>query len=404
MKTLGKLSISILCASMALTARADIVTDWNIVATDIIYDAIKPPPPAYRALAMVQTSVYVAANAITKKYAPLIDVSATKHASIEAAVASASRESLIALLPDHAEAIDTIYQTEIAKLPNDETLTAGIEVGINAARAVAEMRSGDKPSLANDYRPVTTAGIYVPTIVPAAVGWAESRDPWALESTSQFRPGPPPELSSKRWADDYNEILQLGAADSTARTDEQTAAALFWQATAPKVYFPVVRSITAQPGRDLTRNSRVLAAASQAGDDALAAVFDAKHTYQFWRPFTAIRNGDQDGNEATTRRADWNPLISTPMHPEYPCAHCIVASAIGNVIRIDLGSEPVPMLKTSSPADADVTRSWDSVDAFIQEVSNARIWEGVHYRNSAEVAQTMGQKVAGAVAESLSMR
>lgn len=188
------------------------------------------------------------------------------------------------------------------------------------------------------------------------------------------------------------------------RTEEQTKAAKFWQATAPKVYLPIVRSVTRQSGREITRNARLLAAVNQAADDALAAVFDAKHTYQFWRPFTAIRNGDQDGNDATPRRADWNPLIKTPMHPEYPCAHCIVAASIGSVMNFDLGSDPVPMLKTVSPTDPAISRTWDSTDAFIKEVSNARVWEGVHYRNSAEVGEKMGRKIGEAVAISLAMR
>lgn len=390
-------SILLACGIVASVARADIVSDWNIVTTDIIYEAIKPPPVANRTLALVQTSAYIAANAISGKYSPGIEVVAPDNASIEAAVAAASSEALKTLLPDYAEQVDKIYQTELAKLPDNENRSAGVEVGMRAARIVFDMRSGDKPSLAKDYRPVTSPGTYIPTVVPAAVGWAESRNPWALTSVSQFRPGPPPPLNSQRWADDYNEILQMGASDSTVRTADQTAAAMFWQATAPKVYMPVVRSVTEQPGRDLTRNARLLAAVSQGTDDALAAVFDAKHTYQFWRPFTAIRNGDQDGNDATPRRADWKPLIDTPMHPEYPCAHCIVAATVGRLIEADLGSDPIPLLETQSPGNPDITRSWNSVDEFIAEVSNARVWEGVHYRHSAEVAQQMGKQIADAV-------
>jgi PAP2 superfamily len=128
-------------------------------------------------------------------------------------------------------------------------------------------------------------------------------------------------------------------------------------------------------------------------DDALIAVFDAKYHYNFWRPVTAIRNGDIDGNDATERELSWLPFIDTPMHPEYPCAHCIVAGAVGAVLQAEIGGGSVPTLTTNSTTAKGAARSWTKVDDFVQEVSNARIYDGVHYRNSTEVGRIMGKQV-----------
>ena len=205
--------------------------------------------------------------------------------------------------------------------------------------------------------------------------------------------GPPPSLTSATWARDYNEVKALGSKNSTQRTPEQTAIAKFWEATAPVVYWPVARSVANAPGRDVTDNARLLAVAAMAMDDALTAVFDAKYMYTFWRPITAIRNGELDGNDATVAEPGWTPFIDTPMHPEYPCAHCIVSSALGAVLVAEIGTGPVPKLSSASSTAGGAVRTWSSVDDFTQEVSMARILDGVHYRNSTEVAMAMGKKI-----------
>ncbi|MBL8072939.1 MAG: vanadium-dependent haloperoxidase, partial [Nitrospira sp.] len=141
-------------------------------------------------------------------------------------------------------------------------------------------------------------------------------------------------------------------------------------------------------------NARLFAAVTQASDDGLIAVFDAKYHYGFWRPLTAIRNGDIDGNDATERDESWAPFIETPMHPEYPCAHCITSGAVGTVLKAEIGEDPTPVLTTTSHTAGDVIRSWTTVDAFMQEVANARIYDGVHYRNSGKVGTDMGRRIA----------
>jgi hypothetical protein len=195
------------------------------------------------------------------------------------------------------------------------------------------------------------------------------------------------------WARDYNEIKVLGGKTSTLRTVEQTAIARFWEFTLPTIYHGVVRSVATMPGREVTQNARLFAAVTQAMDDALIAVLDAKYHYNFWRPITAIRNGDIDENDATERDPAWTPFIDTPMHPEYPCAHCIVSAAVGTVLQAEIGAGALPTLTTTSPTAQGAARSWTTIDDFLQEVAQARIYDGVHYRTSTEVGTTMGKQV-----------
>jgi hypothetical protein len=342
---------------------------------------------------MVQTAVYEAVNAITKRYPPdRVTPNAVHDASVAAAVAAANRATLSRLVPAQQATIDRAYGSALAAIADGLAKTAGIAVGEQAAAAVLAWRAADGAGASERYRPATTAGVYVPTTIPVAPQWAQ-RKPWVMTSCDQFRPGPPPALASELWARDYNEIKAVGAKNSTTRTPAQTEIARFWEATAPTIYFPVVRSVANVPGREVTRNARLLAVTAEAIDDALIAVFDSKYFYNFWRPVTAIRNGDIDGNDATERDAGWLPFIDTPMHPEYPCAHCIVSGAVGAVLAADIGSGPTPTLSTTSPTAPGVVRSWTSIDDFVVEVANARIYDGVHYRNSAEVGTAMGKKI-----------
>ncbi len=391
--------LAIALLATGLSVRADAITDCNIEAGKIIMAADMKPPPANRVLAIVHTATYEAVNAITHRYPDDgLMLGATSDASIDAAVAAASHAALSKLLPAQQAAIDASYQAALAKIADDPAKSAGIGIGERAAQAVLAARENDGIAGTEAYRPQTAAGVYVPTALPAVSQWP-GRKPWLMASAAQFRPDPPPTLASETWARDYNEIKAMGAKNSTARSAEQTAVARFWEATLPPIYYGVVRSVADMPGRDVTRNARLYATVAQAVDDALIAVFDAKYHYGFWRPITAIRNGDNDGNNATERDASWVPFIDTPMHPEYPCAHCIVASTVGTVLKAELGDTPAPTLTTTSYTAGDVARSWTSIDAFVDEVSNARIWDGVHFRNSTEVGKAMGRQVGELAAQ-----
>jgi hypothetical protein len=379
-----------LILALATTAWADVVTDANAKAAEIA-SRLPATPPAVRVMAFVQVSVFEAVNAITARYpSTRAKIAAPPGASVDAAVAAATRTVLLRLMPTQQAVIDADYQAALKSVPDGAAKTGGISVGEQAAAACLAREDGMGPP--DTYRPHTTAGVYVPTLLPAVPNWGK-RKPWVMASGDQFRPGPPPGLTSEAWARDYNEIKALGARNSTQRTPEQTAIAKFWEATAPAVYWPVARSVAAMPGRDVTENARLLAVAAMAMDDALVAVFDAKYTYNLWRPITAIRNGDLDGNDATERDPGWTPFIDTPMHPEYPCAHCIVSASLGAVLEVELGGRPSPKLSSASSTAGGAVRTWASVGEFVQEVAVARIYDGVHYRNSTEVGTGMGKKI-----------
>ncbi|MBS0422916.1 MAG: vanadium-dependent haloperoxidase [Proteobacteria bacterium] len=392
-------AISFLLITAPVNAIADAVTEWNELAGDIVVNAKIGPLPAERALAIVQASVYEAVNAITQRYTVKdTKLQAAPGASVDAAVAAANRVALTQLVPSQQSAIDHVYQAALAVIAGDESKVSGIAVGEKAAQAILVLRAGDGAAAGESYRPYTKAGVYVPTVIPEAPQWMH-RKPWLMTHPSQFRPAPPPELGSELWARDYNEVKALGSKNSRERSAEQTAIARFWEEVMPPIYHGVVRSVANMPGREITQNARLFAAVTQASDDGLIAVFDAKYHYGFWRPVTAIRNGDIDGNDATGRDASWLPFIDTPMHPEYPCAHCIVSAAVGTVLQIEIGDGQVPVLTTASAAAGGVARSWTKLDDFMQEVANARIYDGVHYRNSGKVGSEMGKKIANLAAE-----
>jgi hypothetical protein len=374
-------------------AKADTVTDWNRKAGEILVDSGLGPLPVDRALAIVHASVYEAVNAITRRY-PVgdIDLKVIQEASVDAAIASANRTALAELVPSRLAEIDVAYETALITIADDRAKTEGIAIGNAAAAAILAMRAGDGAMAGETYRPRTSPGVYVPTVIPEAPQWAKMR-PWLMADPAQFRPGPPPRLDSALWARDYNEVKTLGGKHSHHRTAEQTNIALFWEEVMPPIYHGVVRSVAEVDGREITQNARLFAAVTQASHDALIAVFDAKYHYGFWRPVTAIRNGDIDGNEATERDPSWLPFIETPMHPEYPCAHCIVAGAVGAVLQAEIGTGPEPLLTTVSNAAGGVARSWTKIDDLMQEVNDARIYDGVHYRNSGEVGASMGRQI-----------
>jgi hypothetical protein len=375
-----------LLAGVVPNANADVITDWNIKAGEIVTESKLGTPPAIRAMAIVQTSVYEAVNATAPG------------ASVDAAVAAANRATLTKLMPSQQASIDAAYQAALAQIADGPAKTAGIAVGEQAAAAVLARRADDGGLPAESHRPHTTAGTYVPTATPAVTQWSQ-RKPWLMASAAQFRPGPPPALTSDAWARDYNEVKSFGAKNSTRRSAEQTEIARFWEYSLPAIYHGVVRSVAQVPGRDMTQNARMFAAVAQAMDDAMIGVFEAKYHYNFWRPATAIRNGDIDGNDATQREASWTSFIDAPMHPEYPSAHSILAAAVGTVLKAEIGKGPKPVLTTTSPTAKGASRRWTNLDDFTREVGDARIYEGIHYRTSTDVGIEMGQQIGALTVE-----
>jgi hypothetical protein len=217
--------------------------------------------------------------------------------------------------------------------------------------------------------------------------------PFFLTSASQFRPQPPVSLTSKEWAADYNELKTLGGRRSTQRSARQTEDARFWLAGGPVVYYPVVRQLAAAKKLDVVDSARFMALIAVARSDAFVAVFDAKYHYNFWRPLTAIRSGDLDGNPNTERDASWLPLDNTPMHPEYPCAHCIMSGTIAAIVEQLFGTAEIPETTLVSPTAPGATRSWTNIWTLSDDVSEARIWAGFHYRFSTRAGQDMGRLI-----------
>ncbi len=392
------LSLALCALGVSRLAQADVITDWNDKACTITGKA-GGGATGHRLMAIVQVSVFEAVNSIDGRYAPyMAKIPAPAGASIDAAVAAANRTVLLEIVPAEKAAIEAGYQSALASIPESQAKADGIAVGEKAAAAILAGATKDGASGPDNYQPYTTAGVYVPTMIPVFATWGR-RTPWVLAKPSQFRPGPPPELGSETWQNDLQEVKLLGGKNSTARTQEQTDIARFWEETRPLIYHPVVRAVANMPGRSVAQNARLFAAASMAVDDALIAVFDAKYTYNFWRPITAIRHDHMAGKSKVSADLGWSPFINTPMHPEYPCAHCVSSGAIGAVLTAELRGAPAPRLSSSSPTANGMVREWKSVGEFMEEVKVARIYDGVHYRFSSNAGNELGMKVGSLVAE-----
>jgi len=221
-------------------------------------------------------------------------------------------ERAASIFPDQTAGFDTALAASLEQVSDANARTSGSALGRRAAAVVVALRASDGANAVPLYRPVTSPGVYVATPLPVGVVWGKVK-PWVMQSGSQFRPPPPPALSSAEWARAYNEVKEIGGKASTTRTAAQTETARFWEMTGAGAYKEVIASATRAPGRSLLQNARLLALASMALADSYIAVFDAKYTYNFWRPLTAIRNGDIDGNDATALEAGWVPLIDIPM-------------------------------------------------------------------------------------------
>jgi hypothetical protein len=253
-------------------------------------------------------------------------------------------------------------------------------LGRKAGSDLLALRADDGSDASESWRPVTQPGVYIPTVVPAGSVVA-GYQPWVMSSAAQFHPAPPPPLTSATWTRDLNEIREFGGSTSKSRTDEQTGIAKFWFLTGPRTYNPIIRQVAMTKKMDLLDCARLYALASMAAADSFIAVFEAKYAYNFWRPVTA-----------TPRDASWLPLGETPMHPEYPCAHCISSAAVATVLAGLVGNDTGEITVTST-ATPSVTRRWARLSDYRDEVSNARIWAGFHYRFSTEVGKDMGRKI-----------
>src|SRR5262245_58775200 len=375
-----------------ISTRADVIIDWNIKSDEIAAQKQTLPFNHSRGTAMLHVAMFEAVNAVEGRYLPYeLNLTADRNTSKEAAAAAAGHAILLALYPDQQSTLDATLATILTGVADGEPKNKGIDLGKKTAAEIIALRANDGINAQETYRPHTTPGVYVPTVVPP-LSTSGAVTPWVMASGDQFRPAAPPSLTSEVWTTDVNEIRELGRLDSTKRTPEQTTIGRFWFVTGPRSYNPIVRQVAMSKDMDIVDCARLFALTSMAGNDAYIAVFDAKYTYNLWRPITAIRNADQTNNNATPRDASWRPLGDTPMHPEYPCAHCIGSAAVSTVLQSVAGSE-VGEISMTSPTAPGVIRKWTRLQDYSEEVSMARIYAGFHYRFSTLVGKDMGKKI-----------
>src|SRR5215510_4857300 len=389
---LHRLLVAVALIALTPSAFADVITDWNEKAVAFVTGKMAPAA-AQRIVTIMHLAMFDAVNSIERRYRPyLTQLPAAASTSKEAAAASAAGTVLASLNPQAAGEFRSAMATYLATIPDSDAKAQGIKLGEAVAAKILEARANDGAEAPDSYRPKTKPGVYVATPPMVSSTWPNLK-PFALTSQSQFRPEPPIALTSEQWAVDYNEIKELGAKNSTRRSARQTEDARFWLITGPQSADPIVRQLATAQKMSVIDCARFMALVAVAAADAGIAVFDAKYHYDFWRPLTAIRNGDIDDNPATERDATWQPIDNTPMHPEYPCAHCVLAASMTGVVESLFGTADVREVSTPSPTLAGVTHRWTNMRALDTEVAEARISAGFHYRFSARVGQNMGHKI-----------
>jgi hypothetical protein len=385
------------------------VTDWNRNYEIAAKAAAQSPAAEARCAAIVQTAVFDALNGIHRQYQPyLVTERAPGGAREEAAVAMAAYTTLKALYPAQATNFDTELAASIARIPGhqgkSQSIARGLAWGEHVATLILAWRSldgfsntganyfgGGAPGIWRSLPTGTNADGTLPAILPQL----RFTVPFATLSHSQFRPGPPPALTSPDYAADVNETKAIGRVDSATRTPEQTQLALLWQASTIADLFRGARPVL--PNGSLLDEARLFALLSMATFDALAAVYDTKYTYNLWRPYHAIRLADTDGNPATDVDATWTSLIFPPRHQEYPSAHAGATSAFLRVLAGMLGDEHPFVL--SSPGYPGFTWTFDRFSDAALQVQEARIWAGIHFRTACEVGGALGDAVGNYVLE-----
>ncbi|WP_028346703.1 vanadium-dependent haloperoxidase [Bradyrhizobium murdochi] len=394
MNVLKSVIVGLALISADTPVRADVISDWNNTAMGVMKAANVSGNPWTRSMALVNVSMSDAVNSVQNRYSRYIpELPIDPNASAEAAAAAAAREILMRQYPGQKELIDAAFAETMKTIPDNSARVAGIDLGEKVAGAIFAERQSDATNTADTYRPLTTPGVWVPTTLPLFPQYATAM-PWGMESASQFRPAPPPLLNSALYARDYNETKEMGGAKSTKRTDAQSNAVRFWtQANLGSAWFQATRQASARHDLPVAESARVFALMSMAFANCFIVDWDAKFQYNFWRPITAIRNGDQDSNDATERDAGWLPLNTTPMHPEYPSQAGINAGAVRGVLEAVFGNGTENFTVTDT-SDARLSRQFSSFGQMAQEHKEVRIWGGIHFRNSLEVGEAMGRKIA----------
>lgn len=401
-----KLKVQIFSAILTLfaliaipsTSLADVVTDWNDITVRATMQAPgRPGPSNLLDIAAVQLAVYDAVQAYEHDYRPYCTDIQAASGSPQAAVARASYEVLMARLTsaDQINFIETEYANYLA-LHGISPMDAGTQVGAAAAGCINAMRANDGGFPAA-YPPIlggTGIGQWRPTApgTSMAAPWLAFVTPYTINSVSQFRPGPPPALGSPEYARDYNEVRSIGAADSSTRTPEQTEIGNFWNLNYQAVLNMMLRDLSIAHIDNISDSSRFFALTSTATADAIIAAWDSKHQYNLWRPVTAIQNGDHDGNPKTEGDAGWNALIPNPPYPEYTSGANAVMAASTRSAQLFFGENEMTVVVRKTAAGP--TRTFTKFSAVRDEVVEARIYGGIHFRFSDTAARKQGEHIA----------
>jgi hypothetical protein len=380
-------------AATPASAKTDVVIDWNITALALS----DPPaelgrPSQMRQLAMVHTAMHDAINAILGKYEVYaVKAPALPGASPEAAAASAAYAVLIRLFPS-AEAkatLDARLAASLAGIPDGASKTDGITVGEFVGKGIFDLRASDGFNAPGSYVFQTAPGAFQtpPQLSPNTPPYRPQMccvTPFVLKSPSQFRNPGPPALNSAAWARDYNELRSLGAANSTVRTAEQTAIAHFWIEGSIVTWNRIARIVAADKGNSMAENARLFALLNLSLVDGFVASWDTKFHYNFWRPVTAIRAGDTDGNPNTDADSSWTPLVATPNHPDYNSGHAVFCGAGAEVLKGFFGTDNVKFsFRTASSKDPEgQTRSYQTFTEAAKQCGDSRVWNGFHSRSA----------------------
>ena len=399
--SLSVIAALLLATTLSSTARADAVTHWNEIATRVTTPPVTSlaSPFQSRVYAITHVAIHDAVNAIDRRYRPYaLSSQPDLGASPDAAVATAAYRVLIHEIPAQQVTLDREYRAALLSIPDGEAKSRGVAIGEAAAAAIIALRSDDGSTDQMPYTPGTQPGDWRPTPpnnLPAlAPGWGYVT-PFALRTGSQFRPAPSAyfDLTSSAYSRDYDEVKSIGQVGSTTRTDEQSEIAMFWYESSPPGWNNIVRNVAAEQGRDLWSNARLFCLVNLALADGYISSFEAKYTYNFWRPVTAIRAGDTDGNPLTIADPDWTPFLDTPRMPDNSSGHSVAGAAVAEVLTRFFGNDNIYFTKTSGPPFPGITRSFSSFSQAAQENADSRVYAGIHFRSATRDGLRQGAKI-----------
>jgi hypothetical protein len=386
-------------ALMPTSAKADVVTDWNQIAdTVVVTNAKRAAGAALVDMAYVHAAVYDAVNAIDRRHTPYaVSLSnVPPNASPDAAASAAAYHVLRALFPAQSSFLETKYVQYLNNIPEGEAKENGVAIGRQVADQFMALRANDGRDAFVPLIQGSGPGAWQPT--PPAYSpnpvtpWMAYMRPFMIDSPSQFRAAGPPALANDDWARDYNETKLYGAADSSVRTPGQTDIGRFYAEHTGAQYSRIFRNFAAEQNLSVADDARLFAMLYLSIADSLIAGWDSKYHFAFWRPVTAIRAGETDGNDYTEADPNWTPLVVTPGHPEYPAAHGCLTAAYAEALRAFFGTKKVNI--TLSSTITNTSRTFNNTDDLIKEIIDARVFGGMHYRTSVVHGAVIGKKVA----------